>query len=135
MTKHNLQNILETFFAKQAHVVAVYLFGSYAEKKQNEMSDVDIAVLYDKKHVPDLEKQLHLKNELETFTKKDVDLVILNSVSPILVHQVFKKGIPLLIQEEKELSRFFVRSLTDYADLKVSRRFIEHSLMDRKIHG
>ena len=82
----------------------VFIFGSYVRKRQKGASDIDIAIYFNKP--PDGIDLLHLINKLSDLTGKNVDLIVLNSASAFLRHQVMKHGIPLIIKDKTTYRQF-----------------------------
>lgn len=111
---------LRAFFAAQPDIVAVYLFGSLAEGRATPSSDVDIAVLLKDEADATVggERHLALTDELERLTHREVDVVMLNTASPILQHQVLKHGRMLYEGDRRARVEFEVRAGKIYADLK-----------------
>lgn len=77
---------ISTYLSQQPDVVVAYLFGSIARDQANPLSDVDIAVLLE----PGLsaeestEHQLRLLVALDDLVEREVQVTILNRVSPML---------------------------------------------------
>ena len=107
---------------------AVMLFGSHATGPASAHSDVDLAVLI-AGELPSWEEVGRLKLDLEEVFGSEVDLVILDSASPIVAMQVLKEGRTLSCRDAEALELFTVRTLTDYADLKIIRAPIEKRLL------
>src|SRR4030067_1737413 len=83
------------YFKNREEVSAIYLFGSFVENRKMPESDIDIAVLIDKKYQS--KKNLGvLKNDYyqasPAFSIRSVDIVILNTASPYLKHHILKTG-------------------------------------------
>lgn len=95
-----------------------YLFGSAAKGRKKPPKDIDIAV-YLKKDIRGLDKLdylTRLSSAIEKELKLPADVVILNSASPALGHQVLKYG-QLILERKKGLaSKFTVSTLTRYFD-------------------
>jgi predicted nucleotidyltransferase len=107
---------------------AVILFGSRAADRAKRDSDHDLAVLVG--GVPPTWETIgRLKLDLEDLLASDVDLVILDSASPIIAIQVLREGFLLACRDPETLERFTVTSLTDYADLRRTRAPIERRLL------
>lgn len=130
-----LQDDIKDYFSEKNGVVALLIFGSHARNRETPQSDLDIAVLFARDSLPDLNKQLTFKADLENMARKDVDVIILNNANPILKYQVFKYGKILELKNRNLYEQFLVRSLNEYDDLKMIRRVIEESLSQRKIYG
>lgn len=117
-------------------VVAVYLFGSHAKGRATAASDVDIAILFERRKIPDGQTILNLQEELAgRLHVSSVDLVVMNRINPILKYQIFRHGTIVLKKDMKQLNSFRVRSLTDYADVKRMRAPIERAILKGRIHG
>lgn len=94
-------------------VVAQYLYGSEARGSAHTDSDVDVAVLVDRKVVPHRadrsELRVRLSSELIAVTgRNEVDVVVLNDVPPGLARAVVTEGTRLYCRDE-EVDRRFVR--------------------------
>lgn len=125
---------IRTFFHDREAVTAVYLFGSAAQGRMNRFSDIDVAVLYRRNQTPDLRRQLADQETLSERLNRTVDLVNLNTASPILGRQVLKNGRLLLNQDPSAVNNYFVQTLNAYFDLKRSRREIEANLYNVSIY-
>jgi predicted nucleotidyltransferase len=99
-------------------VTLAYLFGSVAKGCARPDSDVDIAVLLTPGTGSDQPMfQFGLAAELEKQVGQPVDLVVLNSASPVLQHEVIQHGQRL--QERDPAGRAFF-------ELSVFKRYQEH---------
>ena len=93
------QEIAHVFAARNEDAAAVYLFGSVARGEDRPDSDVDVAVLYGKPVQAGLAGlKLALAGDLEARLGRRVDLVVLDSQPPDLVHRV-------RVSSEKDYSR------------------------------
>lgn len=110
---------------------AVILFGSRAADRAKRDSDHDIAVLMGAAP-PAWETVGRLKLDLEDLLASDVDLVILDTASPIIAMQVLREGFLLSCRDPEALERFTVMTLTDYADLRRTRAPIERRLLEAR---
>lgn len=117
-------------------IVAIYLFGSYAEDKQTPVSDIDLAVLLDRDFPPGryFEKKLELLAKITQLLKTDeVDLVILNQAPPVLSYRVLSKGRLLFEKENGKVQRvnFQVRTYDRYFDFKPIEKILHEGLIKR----
>ncbi|WP_327365461.1 type VII toxin-antitoxin system MntA family adenylyltransferase antitoxin [Virgibacillus dakarensis] len=64
-------------------VKRIGLFGSYSRDKQNEFSDIDVAVEFNDADLS-FDNYMNLKICLEDLFQKPIDLVILNDIKPAL---------------------------------------------------
>jgi len=95
--------------------------------------DIDIAVLYYRETVPDFFERLDFQVALTDIVRKEVDLVTLNIVSPILKMQVLKKGELILVNDRRKVNEFFVRTVNEYFDVKRVREPIIKTLLAHPI--
>ena len=120
---------LAAFLATQPDIVAAYLFGSLAQGRARPRSDIDIAILLDPASSQmAFERQLQLMGDLRRFADREVDVVILNSVSPILQHQVLRYGRRLYEHDRQARVEFEVRAGKVYTDLQPLRSFFQRAL-------
>jgi predicted nucleotidyltransferase len=108
--------------------VAIFLYGSYARHNIHSESDIDLAI-FQPNIRPEIFTLSLARVDLEALCKRPVDLVILEEVSPILAMEIFRNHQLLVLQDRRPLDAFFVKTLTDYADLKIVRRPIEQALL------
>ena len=90
--KNNLTHIITKlrqelpYIQKEFDVNEIELFGSYLRQEQNSKSDVDLLVTF--KKTPGLFKFLKLENYLSDILKIKVDLVLKDSIKPLLKNQI-----------------------------------------------
>lgn len=103
-------------FVPNPNVAFAFLFGSYAANRQRRSSDLDLAVYF---HTPpegvDI---LDLRNDWSNRLGVEVDLVILNSASAFLRHQVMKTGKKLAVNDPICYRRFRERTIADYQEYR-----------------
>lgn len=104
-------------FDREKHegVVSVYLFGSHAEGRAHQESDVDIGVLLHHEKYPTarsrFEARLRLMGETgSVLENNEVDLVILNDATPELGARVVTDGMRIFCSDE-EVDHDFVRDI------------------------
>ncbi|MDI3533154.1 MAG: uncharacterized protein PWR28_1499 [Synergistaceae bacterium] len=134
MKKENKKEIeakLRDFFAMQ-DIKLAFLIGSYAMETARPDSDVDIAVLFGRSF--DVKQVLDLKEQLTELVGVAVDLVVLDSVGPVMKMQALKTGI-LLHAEKGAYEQFFVSTVNEYDDLKYCRREIEENILRRRLYA
>lgn len=124
---------LANYLATQTDVVAAYIFGSLAGERATPRSDVDIAILFADASDPLAVggHQLQLMGELERFTDREVDVVILNTAPSILQHQVLRHGRLLYERDRQARVEFEVRAGKIYADLKPMYDFHTRDLLQK----
>lgn len=90
---------LRSFFeADHRGIVSAYLFGSRADQRPHAESDVDVAVLLDRREFPSaaerFERRLGLIGALGTVLRTNtIDLVVLNDAPPHLVRRIMLDGV------------------------------------------
>ena len=128
VAQESIQAAVE-LLVKQYQPEAVLLYGSRAKDNTHTGSDVDIAILLNRQSLPDNFKLAQTQTELEALLKKDVDLVVLDSVSPILAMEILRNH-QVLYQISSDILNYFTVKVTgEYFDLKYSRRPIEQQLL------
>lgn len=116
----NINAVVE-YLKEQTDLAAAYLFGSFARNRAGRNSDVDIAILF---RLPDgdkfarFERRLDLETALEKIVRRPVQVVDLETASPVLQRQVRKYGILLLEKDHRRRVDFDVRSRRHYFDMQ-----------------
>ncbi|TZE81327.1 type VII toxin-antitoxin system MntA family adenylyltransferase antitoxin [Calorimonas adulescens] len=95
-------------------------FGSYSKRRQFKESDVDIAVYLKEGYTFD--DITMLWGNLEDITRKDVDLIILNSANPIIAWEAIR-GSKLLIRDEELYIKYML-------DISMEAEDLSNDLMD-----
>jgi uncharacterized protein len=101
--------------ARPEGVVAAYLFGSDAEGRAHRESDVDVAVLLDRAVHPGARARFEVRVELTSALiaatgRNEVDVVVLNDVSPELGRRAVTTGIGVFCTDP-EADHVFVRDV------------------------
>lgn len=123
---------IQKYFAAQKDVVAVYLYGSFANGNPHPRSDLDIAVLFDSE--VDLYKRLgslysdfpnlSIKAEIEV---RDLSL----KYSPVFLMNVIQ-GINVYCADEAKRIEFEVRVMRGFYDTQILRD-IDYGYMKQRI--
>ena len=127
-----LKENLEEFSVQQENFLLVFLFGSFARGFGTDESDVDVAIMF--KKVPDFFGLNDLKDQLSRCAGKEVDIVTLNTASPIIKMQVLRYGL-LVKKDKRAYNNFFVSTFNEYNDLKYLRKEIEENLLKGRIYA
>lgn len=130
-----LEKAATAYFSQKTGIVCLILFGSYAEERATETSDVDLAVLFSEPHVPDPMTLIEWRGDLSILLNKEVDLVCLNTASPIIGMQVYKNGRFLIQNDQRKYDDYQIRLFIDYAELKEIRAPMEQDILKRKYYG
>ncbi len=119
ISKNEIKDIsfkLKEFLNKNANIHFGLIFGSCVKGKQKRGSDLDVAIYF--KNLPGGVEVLYLINELSELTGKEIDLIVLNSASPFLRHQVMKYGITLIVKDRFTYRQFREKTISDYDEYK-----------------
>lgn len=111
----------------------LWLFGSQVGRSTLGSGDVDLGWLAGAPVEP--LRRLALQEDAAALLGRDVDLVVLDDASPILVRQVLTKGLLLHEADPTRVARFVAESVTRYADLMRVRRPMEEALLRRIADG
>lgn len=115
--KKILENINEIKFA--------YLFGSYANKTNNEYSDIDIAVYIDENY-NHFDAQLKIHHKLEVKLNKEIDVISLNKIKNFdLLKSILNEGIVLIDSKDDSKDMFELNKTHEMQDYEVFKRFLD----------
>ena len=116
----DIGNRIRAFFAADpCGAAAVYLFGSQARGTASASSDVDVGVLFAEAPAATLAAQPFAReDDLTGRLGRRVQVVVLDTAPPDLVHRVLCDG-DLLVERDRSLRiRFEVAARNAYFDLK-----------------
>lgn len=117
MTTHaNIDAFVNDTIAPDPNVAFAFLFGSYAADRQRRSSDLDLAIYFHSP--PEGLAILDLRNDWSNRLGVEVDLVILNTASAFLRHQVMKTGKKLAVNDTLCYRRFRERTIADYQEYR-----------------
>ncbi|NLW22572.1 MAG: nucleotidyltransferase domain-containing protein [Tissierellia bacterium] len=114
---------------KYEDIIFAYIFGSYAREKIRKDSDLDIAVYL--REEMDIDTYLEIKMQLSEICKREVDLILLNEAPPLLKFQIYKNNVLLFSRDKSIETRFKVRTLFEYSDMKRYLDLSYNSNIDR----
>jgi predicted nucleotidyltransferase len=113
-------------------LVAAYLFGSQVAGDTTPLSDVDIAVLLERgAATPGLVRVALISDLTLLLGRNDVDVVVLNTASPLLKERVISRGQLLYCRDDIERVRFEVAARREYFDTEPLRRLQDQDLIAR----
>jgi predicted nucleotidyltransferase len=130
--KASIADLIESYFKSRPEVVAVYLFGSYAQGREKTFSDIDLGVLLNHKF-------LSSKNNLATtytvalgkLLRKDFHIIFMNAAGEMLLFQIFKRGKCIFQRKSHSLSLFKTVSYSRIADFGFYRKSMERAFLSR----
>ena len=108
---------------------AVWFFGSQARGQETSQSDIDVAVLFQTRLTP-LER-IDFQADLAERLGKRVDLVDLDSASPVLAMQVLRHGQLVLDHNRRWRLAFATLLPSRYEDLRIVRAPVERRIAER----
>lgn len=127
---------LRGYFASQPDILFAWLFGSVATGRDNDRSDVDIAVyVSNRDRLVDADWYLGLKADLMTITRKEVDLVLLNTATPWIRHAANLCKVSLVSRDPLFEAEYSLRALRDYNDVRYWGRRSRQHLLEVKSRG
>jgi predicted nucleotidyltransferase len=101
--------------ARELRLRLVALHGSRAEGREEDDSDIDLAVLADGE--VDADRRLQIYQHLgEVVTGAPLDISVLNGAQPTFLEIVAETGTPLYEAEENEFLRFQSLAMCKFAD-------------------
>ncbi len=115
-------NELILYLTKNSNVIAFFIFGSFGTQYQNQNSDIDFAILYDKDIT--LKEELILEVKIsEIFKRDDIDVVNLNKAPINLQHRVIYTGDLLYCRDKIKLADFKEKVFRIYGDYGITLKF------------
>ncbi len=117
------------FFERRADVRLVYLFGSRAHGEARPDSDVDLAVLLDRRGDP--RGEAALRAELSGVLP-EADLVLLDGAGPALLFEVVDGGRCVLARDPREQAEFEILARSRFCDFAPVRRIQDQLRRERR---
>jgi predicted nucleotidyltransferase len=120
------------YFEKRPEVVALYLFGSFDTPFEKTDSDIDIAVLVAKENLTETEiLKTEFYNASHSFSRRSVDIVILNSAPTYLKHRILRTGRILLDKYPSRRKEFTAAVVQEYFDYQPIEKIYFSKLKSR----
>lgn len=117
-------------------VESAVLFGSFAEGKENKMSDMDVGIVA----IKDLSliEIGFAAARIEKALKRRVDIVILNDLykkNPLLAYEILSKGKILFCRNEDRLIELKTNTILSFMDTAQLRDIVNKALRERMKSG
>lgn len=112
------------------------LFGSFAENKISNLSDIDIGIFINRD--VSLMERGSLISHLESILKRDVDITVLNDLykkNPALAHEVISKGRVIVCKDRDKFVEFKKNTLLYFMDTKRLRDMVDQAFKERLESG
>lgn len=123
---------LYDFVAGREEIEAVILFGSVARGEARPDSDLDVGVLLNRKVYEAGFDLLRLIADMsDAFERSDIDVVVLNGASPLLMHQVVRDGHVLYATSNRVVAEFQIYAIQQYEDTRPLRVARQRRLLRR----
>ena len=127
---------IKSFFESKKDIVAVYLFGSYADGKAHSSSDVDLAILFDNRDREAVNQKLdEYLVALSRNLRKDVHLNAMDFAGEELLKQIFKKGKCLVVNDSKKLAVFKMIAFSKIVNFHYYRSQMQSGIIRKVLEG
>ena len=105
-------------FSKREDILVMYLFGSRAINKADDLSDIDIAILL-KSNELSFEKELYLSGEITSILgTEEVSVVLLNKAPLVISYGVLKESKVLFSANDNLRLDFEEKIIKQYLDFR-----------------
>jgi predicted nucleotidyltransferase len=113
----------------------VYLFGSYAEKKNHSLSDIDIGIVFNDK-LNTSQDMSNIYNELydiftDVFKKENIDIVFLQRTGLELKYDVITNGEVIFEEASDKRFEYEEKIALLYADFKPVLEEFDNTILNR----
>ena len=138
ITKNAIQKKLASIFRTHPSALFAYLYGSYAKGEEGPLSDIDIAVFFDKQLARakrDKAKDAAEYDIIDAFPKQKIDLIDLNdfdSLTPLLEREIVYDGILVYSKDEAARAHFESVAIGEWLDWEPHHRTY-HDAMEREL--
>jgi len=122
-------NIVKNILVQAFNPYLIYIFGSTVKNRDRGESDIDIAILTDRR-VDEYELYI-LSQKLADILKKEVDLIDLDKASTVFKIQIIKTGKLIYNSDNLKKMYFQMRTMKDYAILNEERQEVIDKIKSR----
>ncbi len=132
----SIQELISKELQRYDFIIFAFLFGSYAEGRATDISDIDVGIYTDK--VLSLTDIGMITAHLEKMARKKTDLLILNDLykkKPVLSFEVISKGNLIFCKDPTKLTEFKKNVFLYYADSQPLRDMIDMTFRKRLKSG
>jgi predicted nucleotidyltransferase len=124
------------FLENKDFIIFALLFGSFSSGKYTDMSDIDLGI-YLVKDISIIEYG-DLVSQLESFTEKKIDLVILNNLyneNPRFAYQIITTGKILFVKDKNSFSDYKTKVFLCYFDTEPMLKLVDKAFLKRIKEG
>jgi predicted nucleotidyltransferase len=122
MNIENNINLVVDYLKQRIDPAVVYLFGSAAGDCFKQESDIDLAVITDKKISP-LEIY-NISGDLSLIVRRDIHLVDFREITDVLRMEILKKGRVIFCKDENLRIQNEMKALSSYIKLNEEREIV-----------
>ena len=133
LSLHSIEKKIATYVSGKPDILLVFLFGSVVKNNVHSESDIDIAILFERDI--SIDQILKIEDDLTSLLQNMSYIVNLNRSSPIIKMQVLRTGKKIFERKPGVYSKFFVRTLNEFDDLKRVRSVNEKKILRGRIYG
>lgn len=124
------------YFENKEGVIAVYLFGSYANGNARPCSDLDLAILFGSRDRAIINRRLEqYLIDLSRILRKDVHLTAMNFATEELLKQIYKKGNCLVVNDSKKLAYFTMIAYSKIVNFHYYRDQFQAGIVRKVMEG
>ena len=124
------------YFENKEGVIAVYLFGSYANGNARPCSDLDLAILFGSRDRAIINRRLEqYLIDLSRILRKDVHLTAMNFATEELLKQIYKKGNCLIVNDSKKLAYFTMIAYSKIVNFHYYRDQFQAGIVRKVMEG
>lgn len=129
---HQLFDRISEYFSTKSEITTIIVYGSLAEDKITEKSDVDIAVAGNS--ALSFAEMLDFNRDLQILLKRNVDLIDLNEAKGLIHYKIMTKGIRLK-GSDKEITDHLIKAIDFRTDFMPQLMEMQKKRIERSIYG
>ena len=131
-----VEDKIESYFENKEGIVAVYLFGSYATGRARACSDIDLAILFDSRSRPAINRRLDkYLIELSRILRKDIHMTAMDFAGEELLKQIFKNGKCIIVNDAKKMSYFKMIAYSKIVGFHFHLRKMQSGIIRKVMEG
>jgi predicted nucleotidyltransferase len=132
-TKDEAVRLLINLFSDRPDVALLILYGSAAENRLRDDSDIDVAIALG--HPMTAEEQIDLMYEIAHLAGRECDVVDLRSIGGLFLHQVLSRGTLVINKNPALYSKLVFESIEYIQDIHPIVMEVQQQRIKEFIHG